>query len=155
MAKFLKDIISEVAQPKSEGDKNFVDKHVKQEVDLPFKDGKKIWDILNGGTMDKDHSKMSSYKDGEDEAVYEEVENSEEILEGIIDTLRQVVESEKPLQIKFKDGNVLDVDVETASKLVAVSEELADNNLDIFIKSLEESEVSFMKMLDFAATVSQ
>lgn len=155
MAKFLRDIISEVAQPESDGDKAFKDKHVVAGTDLPVKDGKKIWDILNGGTMKKDHSKISSYKDGEDEQVYEQAENSEEILEGIIDTLRQVVESETPLQIKFKDGNVLDVDVETASKLVAVSEELADNNLDIFIKSLEESEVSFMKMLDFAATVTQ
>jgi len=152
MAKFLKDIISEVAQPKSEGDKNFVDKHVKQEIDLPFKDGKKIWDILNGNTMKKDHTKPASYKEGEDEEVYEQVE---EITEGIIDTLRQVIESNTPLQIKFKDGNVLDIDVETASKLIAVSEELTEENLDIFIKSLEESEVSFMKMLDFAATVSQ
>jgi len=89
MAKFLKDIISEVAQPKSEGDQDFVDKHVKQEIDLPFKDGKKIWDILNGNTMTKDHTKPASYKEGEDEEVYEQVE---EITEGIIDTLRQVIE---------------------------------------------------------------
>ena len=153
MAKLLKDIISEVAQPESEGDKNFKDKHVVQDTYPPFQDGKKIWDILNGNTMKQDHSKISGYKDGQDQEVYEE--NEEEITEGIIDSLRQVVESDTPLQITFKDGKVLDVDVETASKLISVSEELADKNLEIFIKSLEESDVSFMKMLDFAATVSQ
>tara|TARA_B100001093_G_scaffold230364_2_gene220884 strand:- start:760 stop:1218 length:459 start_codon:yes stop_codon:yes gene_type:complete len=152
MAKLLKDIIAEVSQPESPGDKQFKDKHIIGATDLPFKDGKSIWDIMNGRNLKKDDSKIASYKEGDDAKIYED--NDLET-DNIIESLKQITESDSALELTFKNGETIEVDSETAAKLIAVAEELTDDNKEIFINHLEESEESFDKMLDFVASVIQ
>lgn len=152
MAKLLKDIISEVSQPESPADKQFKDKHIVGATELPFKDGKSIWDVMNGRNLKKDDTKIASYKEGDDAKIYED--NDLET-DNIIESLKQITESDSALELTFKSGEIIEVDSETAAKLIAVAEELTDDNREIFINHLEESEESFDKMLDFVASVIQ
>jgi hypothetical protein len=152
MAKLLKDIIQEVSQPESPADIQFTDKHIVGATDLPFKDGQSIWDIMNGRNLKKDNSNLASYKEGDDAKIYEDNDSE---ADNIIESLKQIAESDSALELIFKDGDKIEVDSETAAKLIAVAEELTDDNKEIFISQLEESEESFDKMLDFVASVIQ
>lgn len=73
--KTFKDIISEVAQPKGGDEKAFKAKHVIQKINHPAaEDGQ----FTGGPSAKKDKSKKASYKEGEDEAVYEETDNEDD-----------------------------------------------------------------------------
>lgn len=66
--KTYKEIISEVAEPIGGDEKRFKAKHVIQKINHPAAED----DQFTGGkTAKKDKSKIASYKDGEDEEVYE------------------------------------------------------------------------------------
>lgn len=73
--KTFKDIISEVAQPKGGDEKAFKAKHVIQKIDHPAAEDSQF---TGGSSAKKDKSKKASYKEGEDEAVYEETDNEDE-----------------------------------------------------------------------------
>jgi hypothetical protein len=74
--KTFKDIISEVAQPKGGDEKAFKAKHVIQKINHPAAED----DQFTGGpSVKKDKSKKASYKEGEDEAVYEETDKEDDM----------------------------------------------------------------------------
>ena len=74
--KTFKDIISEVAQPKGGDEKAFKAKHVIQKINHPAAED----DQFTGGpSAKKDKSKKASYKEGEDEAVYEETDKEDDM----------------------------------------------------------------------------
>lgn len=67
--------VSDYANPKSEAEKNFVGKHrdhVQHELHPAFKNQAEQDAVFKGGNIAKDHSKVASYKDGEDAQVYEQ-----------------------------------------------------------------------------------
>lgn len=65
--KTFKQIISEVAEPIGDDEKRFKAKHVIQKIDHPVADENQF----TAKNIKKDKSKISGYKDGEDETVYE------------------------------------------------------------------------------------
>jgi|TARA_R110002074_G_scaffold387261_1_gene569338 hypothetical protein len=67
--------VSDYANPKSEAERNFVGKHKDNlQVDLhpAFKSQEEQDAVFKGSKQSKDHSKIASYKDGEDAQVYEQ-----------------------------------------------------------------------------------
>ena len=83
----------------------------------------------------------------------EEFAEQDDIVENIIETMQKVLETEKEHSFTFKNGDVLDIDHDTAERLMGVYEELNDDNRDQFVNSLERNQNHFMKLLDFSATV--
>lgn len=159
MAKKLSDIIGEVAEPKAGDEKNFKDKHVVQDNPYPAKGTD---DVLNARKAKKDTSKLTHKTKEEEEEVYESVmsivndifeEEFVNIEEGVLDDILTVVESDKPQFITLNDGTELEVDPDTASAIANVVEFLNDTNREKFIARLEESEDSFMRMVDFAVSM--
>ena len=73
--KTFKDIISEIADPKPRREKAFKDKHVVQKIDHPVGEE----DQFVATKIQKDKTKKASHHDGDDVAVYEEVEQIDEI----------------------------------------------------------------------------
>ena len=65
--KTFKQIISEVAEPLGDDEKRFKAKHVVQKIDHPVADENQF----TAKNTKKDKSKISGYKNGEDEVVYE------------------------------------------------------------------------------------
>ena len=65
---------SDYTKPKSEAEKNFVGKHldkIDQKLHPAFKNEAEQDAVFKGGGINKDHSKIASYKDGMDADVYE------------------------------------------------------------------------------------
>ena len=74
--KTYKQIISEVAEPLGGDEKRFKAKHVIQKINHPAaEDGQ----FTGGPSVKKDKSKKASYKEGEDEAVYEEADKEDDM----------------------------------------------------------------------------
>jgi hypothetical protein len=74
--KTYKQIISEVAEPIGGDEKAFKAKHVIQKINHPAaEDGQ----FTGGPSVKKDKSKKASYKEGEDEAVYEETDKEDDM----------------------------------------------------------------------------
>jgi len=66
--------VSDYANPKSEAEANFVGKHmdvVNSPLHPAFKNEAEQRKVFNGDGISKDHSKIASYKDGQDAEVYE------------------------------------------------------------------------------------
>jgi hypothetical protein len=78
----------------------------------------------------------------------------EYIAEGVVDTLKDIVKTKGAQSIKFKNGRSLKVDMQTANLLLKVHEALKPANAKKFRDSLEKGPDSFMKMLDFANSVT-
>lgn len=67
--------VSNYANPKSEAERNFVGKHtdsIQKELHPAFKTQEEQDKVFKGAGINKDHSKIASYKDGEDAQVYEQ-----------------------------------------------------------------------------------
>jgi len=67
--------VSDYANPKSEAERNFVGKHrdnIQHELHPAFKTQAEQDAVFKGGKLVKDHSKVASYRDGEDAEVYEQ-----------------------------------------------------------------------------------
>jgi hypothetical protein len=94
--KSFKKLISEVAQPKSEDEKNFKDKHVIEISPHPVAlDSQHIGDttdgVINAKTdRPKKHKRMADYKKGEDESVYEGMDLDGEGLAQRLDRARKM-----------------------------------------------------------------
>lgn len=66
--------VSDYANPKSEAEANFVGKHmdvVNSPLHPAFKNEAEQRKVFNGDGISKDHSKIASYRDGQDAEVYE------------------------------------------------------------------------------------
>jgi len=83
----------------------------------------------------------------------EEFAEDQDIVENIIETMQKVLDTEKEHSFTFKNGDVLDIDADTAERLMGVYEDLNDDNRDMFVSSLERNQNHFMKLLDFSTTV--
>lgn len=160
MAKNLRDILGEVAEPKAGDEKRFKAKHVVQDNPYPAKGTD---DVLNARKAKKDTTKLSHMSKEEEEDMYEEAlavvdeifeELTEEALvEGILEDIHTIAESEKANFITLADGSELEVDPDTAEAIANVVEFLNDENREKFLARLEESEESFMRMVDFAVSM--
>ena len=65
---------SDYSKPKSKAERDFVGKHVdvvQQKLHPAFKNEEEQDAVFKGGSINKDHSKAASYKDGMDVEVYE------------------------------------------------------------------------------------
>lgn len=104
--KSFKQLIETLDAPRSEGERNFIKKHVVQVIDHT-KNGKiKV-------STDKDKTRQADYKDGEDAVVYEDINSlvSEALAEGL--TL-------KVGMMKFADGSSKAVTRDDITKLEKV-----------------------------------
>jgi hypothetical protein len=66
--------VSDYANPKSEAEANFVGKHmdvVNSPLHPAFKNEAEQRKVFNGDGISKDHSKIASYREGQDAEVYE------------------------------------------------------------------------------------
>lgn len=163
MAKNLRDIIGEVAEPRAGDEKRFKDKHVVQDNPYPVRGTD---DVLNARKAKKDTTKLTHSSKEEEEDMYEhamgvvnEIYNElltedRYIIEGILEDIHTIAESEEPSFITLQDGSEIEVDPETAEAISNVVEFLNDENRDKFLARLEESEESFMRMVDFAVSMS-
>lgn len=165
MAKFLKDILGEVAQPKAGDEKRFKEKHVVGDKPYP---GAGTDDVLNARKAKKDKSKLTHMTPDEEESMYEETEfdnainviadilaedDEELFVEGIVDTLSLISKTKKEQYVKLNDGTEIEVDSDTADSIVNVLEYLNDDNKAVFVNSLEKDEESFLRMVDFAVSM--
>jgi len=150
MAKSLKTIL-EVAEPKPGDEKRFKDKHVIQKTKHPaYKDDSEEDAVFTGSNVKKDKTKKAGdHSEGEDAAMYEET-----LYEGVVDTLKNIVKTRKEQEVKFKNGSTMDVDPRTAKMVLDVHSQLGGANARKFKESLEKGESHFMKMVDFAGSVS-
>jgi len=165
MAKLLKDILNEVAEPKSGDEKNFKDKHVKQDTPYPAKGTD---DVLNARKQKKDKTKLTHMDKKEEEDVYESEEfedvfdvvddilsedDSDELVEAVIDTIRSIVKTGEQGYVLFDDETEMEVDPVTASAIEDVFEMLSDDNAVKFTENLNKDQESFLRMVDFAISV--
>jgi NADH dehydrogenase/NADH:ubiquinone oxidoreductase subunit G len=171
MSKKLKDIIGEVAQPDSPDEKEFKDKHIVKDTPYPAKGTDDVLNARKGEKGKAKKTKITHISKEEEEQVYEEVSQDDlmalvdEILEedydileqlideGILEDIKTIAEGEDEHFIELKDGTEVEVDPQTASAISDVVEFLNDTNRDKFIERLEESEESFMRMVDFAISM--
>ena len=77
-----------------------------------------------------------------------------ELTESVVDTIKDISKNKKSQDVKFKNGRSLKVDAKTADMLLKVHGALKPANAKKFRDSLEKGPESFMKMLDFADSVS-
>jgi hypothetical protein len=78
-----------------------------------------------------------------------------QIDEAVINTLQDIVKTRGAKEIKFKDGRKMKVDMQTANTLTKVHKSLNSTNAKKFADKLEKSQSDFMKLLDFAYTVTR
>ena len=78
----------------------------------------------------------------------------EYVTESVVDSIKDIAKSKKAQEVKFKNGRTLKVDAKTANMLLKVHGDLKPANAKKFRDSLEKGPDSFMKMLDFASSVS-
>lgn len=160
MAKNLRDIIGEVAEPRAGDERRFKAKHVVQDNPYPAKGTD---DVLNARKAKKDKTKLTHTTTKEEEDMYEEAisivdelfeeEFDLDLAEGILEDIHTIAESEEANFITLQDGTEIEVDPETAEAISNVVEFLNDTNREKFLARLEESEDSFMRMVDFAVSM--
>lgn len=75
-----------------------------------------------------------------------------ELEEGVVDTLKKIVSSKQPMDVKFKNGKSLKVDNKTANALLTVHGALKPENASKFRNNLETGPTQFMNMVDFAVS---
>lgn len=163
MAKLLKDILGEVAEPKAQGEKDFKEKHVVQDSPYPAKGTD---DVLNARKAKKDKTKKTHMEKDEEKTVYESQEDvldviddilsedeDDALIEAVIDTIRSIVKSGEQGYVLFDDETEMEVDPVTASAIEDVYEMLSDDNAVKFTENLNKDQESFLRMVDFAISV--
>lgn len=105
----------------------------------------------------KDHATgKSTYKMPLPSSYTPELEIGQEAIhEAVINTLQDIVKTRGAKEIKFKDGRKMKVDMQTANTLTKVHKSLNSTNAKKFADKLEKSQSDFMKLLDFAYTVTR
>lgn len=171
MAKTLRQIL-EVAEPKAGDEKRFKDKHVVQKTRNPaYKNDAEEDAVYQATNIKKDKTKKAGdHTEGDDAKMYEakklqafysdelteeEVEEDADFIqEGVVDTLKKIQKTRKEMQVKFKNGQSMDVDPKTAGMLMDVHKQLNSANARKFQMSLERGQDHFMRMVDFAGSVA-
>lgn len=97
---------SNYANPKSEAEKNFVGKHldaVQQQLHPAFKNQAEQDAVFKGGNIKKDHSKVASYKEGEDKEVYEHAIDfvKENLTDENLEKFNQLLEDDYESAVNF------------------------------------------------------
>jgi len=166
MAKFLKDILGEVAQPKAGDEKRFKDKHEVQDTEYPAKDTDVV---LNARKAKKDKSRAADTSTQDQEDMYEEheyqsaveeianilSEDDETFNESVVEDITNISLTKKEQFVKLNDGTEIEVDPETAESIVSVLEDLSPENKKTFVDSLQRDEESFLRMVDFAISMRE
>lgn len=78
-----------------------------------------------------------------------------EIHEAVINTLQDIVKTKGAKEVKFKDGRKMKVDMQSANMLTKVHKSLNSTNAKKFADALDKGQNQFMKMLDFAYSVTR
>ena len=73
-----------------------------------------------------------------------------ELEEGVLDTVKKIVDSKQEQTVRFKNGKSIKVDPKTANALLTVHKALKPANAKKFAATLEKGERNFMSMVDFA-----
>ncbi len=159
MAKLLKNILGEVAQPKAGDEKRFKDKHEIQDTPYPAKDAD---EVLNARKSKKDKTRQADLDPQEQEDMYEAAfnevaiilsEDEDIVLENVVETIQNISKNKKEEYVTLNDGTEIEVDPETADSIVNVLEFLTPENQKVFVSSLEQDEESFLRMVDFAISM--
>tara|TARA_R110000772_G_scaffold171813_1_gene283738 strand:- start:1097 stop:1942 length:846 start_codon:yes stop_codon:yes gene_type:complete len=163
MAKSLNQIL-EVAEPRSQGEKDFKDKHIVAVTDYPVKGTS---DVLNAKKSKKDKSKKTHLSKDEEKIAYEEVmevvndilaeDYSEEEIASFVDldeSLASIIEHEESEFVRLNDGTEVEITPELAEQIVEIAGYLDEDNEERFVYGLEEGEESLLNMIDFAESVT-
>lgn len=96
--------VSDFANPKSEAERAFVDKHVVQQTLHPaFKTPAEQDAVFKGGNIQKDKSKSASYHDGQDAEVYEQAIQfvRDNLTETNLEKYEQLLDEDYEAAVKF------------------------------------------------------
>lgn len=133
--KTFKQLISEVEEPKSSGEKRFKAKHIIKKTDYPIDDEEAKNVIFKGGT-EKDDTVPASYEEGEDELVYESASFIEEAL--------------KVGNFKLNDGHNAKLNSEEVKLLNNLFSELNATNRRKMEEEMKADKESLDRILKFA-----
>jgi len=171
--KTLKQIMSEsdYTDPKSPGDKAFVDKHVIQKTDYPHKPKDGSNDDIFSGKKQKKKKKLADYEKGQDKEVYEdkmskdEMKKKEQIVKGMkkntadfINRYGKDAESvmhataTKQAQSEESDPWAVDATEEEIEALKEVHETLNDANKEEFMERMKTRE-GLQALITFATNL--
>lgn len=91
---------------------------------------------------------LHAYIEGDRRAggMYEETDLNEDVMQD----LEKIVKTKSRGEVKFKDGDSMKVDMQTANVLLKLHGALNDKNKQTFANDVNKDEVGFMKMVDFA-----
>ena len=105
----------------------------------------------------KDHATgKSTYKMPLPSSYTPELEIGQEAIhEAVINTLQDIVKTKGAKEVKFKDGRKMKVDMQSANMLTKVHKSLNSTNAKKFADALDKGQSQFMKMLDFAYSVTR
>lgn len=78
------------------------------------------------------------------------IKEETELQEGVVDTLKKIKDRKQAMPVKFKNGQTLKVDMQTANALLSVHDALKPANAKKLRDNLEKGESHFMNMVDFA-----
>lgn len=110
-------------------------------------------DVKAGGTPFKSFQQFG--RGGEKSPVMQgssKIKEEVELDEGVVDTLKKIVSSKQPMDVKFKNGKTMKVDNKTASALISVHNALKPENAKKLRDNLEQGPSQFMNMVDFAVS---
>lgn len=130
--KTFRQIINEIAEPKGGDEKRFKDKHIVAKYSHPkAEDGQFV-----AKNVKKDKSKAASYEEGEDEEVYEEVEQiDEDMFTGLQ---------------KLKDGSSVKISKEDNDVLTTLFKELKGSNREKMKEKMMSGKKGYNEILAFA-----
>jgi len=168
--KTLKQIMSEsdYTDPKSPGDKAFVDKHVIQKTDYPHKPKDGSNDDIFSGKKQKKKKKLADYEKGQDKEVYEDklskddIKRKEQIVKGMKKNTADFISrygkdaesvmhatATKMAQSEEADVWALDATKEQIQALKDIHETLNDANKEEFEQRIQTPE-GLKAMIEFA-----
>jgi polyhydroxyalkanoate synthesis regulator phasin len=78
-----------------------------------------------------------------------ELDESVELQEAPIDTLKQIVKDKSMMPVKFKNGGSMKVDLTTASMILSLMDKLSSQNKSKLETMINKDKASFGKVLDF------
>jgi len=174
--KTLKQLMSEsdYTNPKSPGDKAFVDKHIVQKTDAPHTPKGGSNDEIFSGSKQKKKKRIADPEDGDDKKVYEdkmskdEISKKEQIVKGMkknsadfikrygkdAESVMHATATKNAQEAVAIDTWDLEASHEEIQLLKDIHETLNDTNRDEFISRLETPE-GLKKMIEFATNLAE
>ena len=159
---------SDYTDPKSPGDKAFVDKHVIQKTDYPHKPKDGSNDDIFSGKKQKKKKKLADYEKGQDKEVYEDkmskgdMKRKEQIVKGMKKNTADFISrygkdaesvmhatATKQAQSEEADPWAIDASEEEINALKEVHDTLNDANKEEFMEKISTPE-GLEAMIEFA-----